>query len=407
MAQNYTARYIILKNAGGEYLIPYTDKQDQLVSGTNIKTLNNVSQLGTGNISVQATITGAATTITSSNLTANRALIANASGKVAVSSVTSTELGYLSGVTSSIQAQLNEKLSTTSGAASTIISSNLTASRALVSNASGKVAVSSVTGTELGYLSGVTSAIQTQLDNKVTKNANQTLTGIMTSQNNPWYCKNKNFASNNSTPSATTIVGGVFNQANDSSTLGGCYTQVETTGRVVTYVYARKKLDGTEKTSWFSVIQNIDGTACVTAPTPWSKEDNSTKVATTEWIRNHCATTAATTTSTASLNAPAYVVKNYQNGENWYRVWSDGWIEQGGAQTNSTSGSTSYTVSLLKAFATTDYTVMRAPVWGGSWGGAGSDRYTTGIFSKTITAFNYATHASGYVSKIMWYACGY
>lgn len=57
----------------------------------------------------QDTITGAASTITSSNLTANRALISNASGKVAVSAVTSTQLGYLSGVTSSIQTQLNNK----------------------------------------------------------------------------------------------------------------------------------------------------------------------------------------------------------------------------------------------------------------------------------------------------------
>lgn len=55
----------------------------------------------------QATIKGAATTITSSNLTESRALISNSSGKVAVSDVTSTELGYLDGVTSSIQTQLN------------------------------------------------------------------------------------------------------------------------------------------------------------------------------------------------------------------------------------------------------------------------------------------------------------
>ena len=59
----------------------------------------------------QATITGAATTITDNNLTANRALISNSSGKVAASSVTSTELGYLDGVTSNIQTQLNNKLS--------------------------------------------------------------------------------------------------------------------------------------------------------------------------------------------------------------------------------------------------------------------------------------------------------
>ena len=59
----------------------------------------------------QATITGAATTITDNNLTANRALISNSNGKVEVSSVTSTELGYLDGVTSNIQTQLNNKLS--------------------------------------------------------------------------------------------------------------------------------------------------------------------------------------------------------------------------------------------------------------------------------------------------------
>ena len=59
----------------------------------------------------QAKITGAATTITDNNLTANRALISNSSGKVEVSAVTSTELGYLDGVTSNIQTQLNNKLS--------------------------------------------------------------------------------------------------------------------------------------------------------------------------------------------------------------------------------------------------------------------------------------------------------
>ena len=45
--------------------------------------------------------------INSANLAANRALISNGSGKVAVSAVTSTELGYLDGVTSAIQTQLN------------------------------------------------------------------------------------------------------------------------------------------------------------------------------------------------------------------------------------------------------------------------------------------------------------
>jgi len=57
----------------------------------------------------QATITGAATTIVSADLTANRAVISNISGKIAVSPTTDTELSYSSGVTSSIQTQLNNK----------------------------------------------------------------------------------------------------------------------------------------------------------------------------------------------------------------------------------------------------------------------------------------------------------
>lgn len=71
------------------------------------KDLSNLST--TGNAKFQAPITGGASTITSSNLTANKALISNSSGKVAVSSVTSSQLGYLSTVTSNVQTQLNNK----------------------------------------------------------------------------------------------------------------------------------------------------------------------------------------------------------------------------------------------------------------------------------------------------------
>ena len=46
---------------------------------------------------------------------------------------------------------------------------DLTASRALVSDGNGDVSISAVTSTEIGHLDGVTSAIQTQLDNKSSK----------------------------------------------------------------------------------------------------------------------------------------------------------------------------------------------------------------------------------------------
>ena len=127
--------------------------------------------------SKQATIIGAATTITSTNLAVSRALTSNGSGKVEVSAVTSTELGYLDGVTSAVQTQLDAKQATITGAATTIASSDLTASRALTSNGSGKVEVSAVTSTELGYLDGVTSAVQTQLDSKLSSSGNITVGG--------------------------------------------------------------------------------------------------------------------------------------------------------------------------------------------------------------------------------------
>jgi hypothetical protein len=91
--------------------------------------------------------------------------------KIADGSVTSTEFQYIGGLTSDAQTQINSKQATITGAATTIDTEDLTASRALVSDGSGKVAVSSVTSTELGYVSGATSNIQTQLDAKVIKNA--------------------------------------------------------------------------------------------------------------------------------------------------------------------------------------------------------------------------------------------
>lgn len=75
--------------------------------GVAIKNL--IDALQTAVNGKQSAVTGGASTITSSNLTSNRALVSNGSGKVAVSDITSTELGYLDGVTANVQTQLNAK----------------------------------------------------------------------------------------------------------------------------------------------------------------------------------------------------------------------------------------------------------------------------------------------------------
>lgn len=70
------------------------------------------------------------------------------------------------------------------GGASTIVSSNLTVSKALVSDGSGKVAVSSTTATEIGYVAGVISGIQGQFTGKQDLNTRLTqIAGLSTPGN--------------------------------------------------------------------------------------------------------------------------------------------------------------------------------------------------------------------------------
>ena len=83
--------------------------------------------------SKQDAITGGASTIASSNLTASKALVSNSSGKVAASSVSSTELEYVSGVTSAIQTQLNAKVPTSRTVNGHALSANVTVTKSDVS----------------------------------------------------------------------------------------------------------------------------------------------------------------------------------------------------------------------------------------------------------------------------------
>jgi hypothetical protein len=74
-------------------------------------------------------------------------------------------------VSSNVDAVESRRVANIAGAVSSILTSDLTASRALVSGSGGKVEVSAVTSTELGHLDGVNGAIQTQL-NSITTNIN-------------------------------------------------------------------------------------------------------------------------------------------------------------------------------------------------------------------------------------------
>jgi phosphoribosylpyrophosphate synthetase len=101
-------------------------------------------------------------------------------------SATSTELNTLSSTTFDVQTQLSQlssiKQATITGAATTITSSDLTASRALIANGSGKVAVSDITNTELGFLDGVDANVQTQLQ-ALSSNKPGFITGVTAGTN--------------------------------------------------------------------------------------------------------------------------------------------------------------------------------------------------------------------------------
>jgi hypothetical protein len=145
------------------------------------KTLTLPNKTGTLAVTTDVpNITGAASTVVTDNLTASRAVVSNASGKIDVSTVTSTELGYVSGVTSAIQTQLNGKQATLTNPVTGTGTANLL-TYWTGTNTVGSLATTTYPSlTELSYVKGVTSALQTQIDGTVKTTGNQTIAGVKT-----------------------------------------------------------------------------------------------------------------------------------------------------------------------------------------------------------------------------------
>jgi len=104
---------------------------------------------------------------------------------------------------------------------------NLTTARALVSDGSGDVSVSAVTATEVGYLDGVTSAIQTQIDAKGASNANLVAIGNLAKTDGNLIVGNGStwVAENGATARTSLGLGSVATQAaNNVSISGGSVT---------------------------------------------------------------------------------------------------------------------------------------------------------------------------------------
>ena len=161
--RNTTAQSVVFtQGSGGNATIPSGETKIIYADGAGAGAA--VSDF-TGALSITGNVNATTLDINGTQVTATAAELNTLDGITA----TTAELNYTDGVTSNIHTQLNTlssgKEATITGAATTITSSNLTANRALLSDGSGKVAASAnITSTELGYLDGVTSNIQTQIN---------------------------------------------------------------------------------------------------------------------------------------------------------------------------------------------------------------------------------------------------
>ena len=109
-------------------------------------------------------------------------------------------------------------------------------------------------------------------------------------------------------------------------------------------------------------------------------------------------TTDGTDASWVDTDTIYPVVETYSNGTSWYRVYSDGWVEQGGQL--SSLGTGTATVTLLKPFADTNYTVSSCGYVDNSTGQYGYIRN-----APTTTTIKFK--GTGTITNFYWMACGY
>ena len=106
---------------------------------------------------------------------------------------------------------------------------------------------------------------------------------------------------------------------------------------------------------------------------------------------------AATNLNTKGIRT---VIETYSNGTDWYRVWSDGWCEQGG-QFSGTSQGQQIIVDLLVEYVDTNYSIVsqqqRASVSSGCYPMVVSKAVDSITFRVDSSTVNY-WEAKGYIA---------
>lgn len=97
------------------------------------------------------------------------------------------------------------------------------------------------------------------------------------------------------------------------------------------------------------------------------------------------------------------IVEKYQNGTEWYRVYSDGWCEQGGRGELNEASTT--TITLLKTFNNTNYSVSAVSITASTAQDAEAGLQCTPISASQITLTAHYLNPNNQTA--CWTACGY
>ena len=111
-------------------------------------------------------------------------------------------------------------------------------------------------------------------------------------------------------------------------------------------------------------------------------------------------------TRLTNLENRRYIIETWSEGTEWYRVWSDGWIEQGGTTglITSSDGYTATTIQFKKSFINTNYTFTSCANKYSSQNGLGT-AYPPFIFTKNNDSVIIGKYS--WTDGLDWYACGY
>ena len=108
------------------------------------------------------------------------------------------------------------------------------------------------------------------------------------------------------------------------------------------------------------------------------------------------------------------VTETYQNGTSWYRIYSDGWCEQGGislSSGNNGSSSGNANITFLLEFADVNYNIQATcqATSAGSWLRVGSWNYITKSTGSVTGNSRHVNEggSSNHQLNIDWVACGY